>query len=289
VCLWELEASRKPPPYVPRALTVENALAREGQVLLVHEYSHVILFLRHEFSYEWLVRALSYRVGGLASSLCDDMNRDFARTGWELCQRHGFDFPLLAPSLTALESVYTSDGGVEDLYLGLPKSTSGYQYRRILDGLVGADTFAACVAGGELHANQCGDSARFAPAGGTVRMYGGAVQWDLPAGAVSTPVQVEPDSWRHGLAVPEPWGDFMWAHVFAFTPTETVFAINPRLTIRYDPTLIPDGGTEASLTLYVMPTNSVARPVLEAQVDVAAHTVSAPLPTLGRYVVAPRR
>ncbi|RKH45544.1 hypothetical protein [Corallococcus sicarius] len=288
VCLWELEASRAPLPEVARPLTVENALARENQVLLAHEYSHVVLFLRHELSYEWVVRAISYRVGGQADSFCSPMNRQFAPTAWELCQRNGMDYAQLAESLRRLDALWVAGEGLEDLYRDVPRATSAYQYRRILDGLVGSDTLAACLAGGELWANQCGDAARFTPAGGTVTMYGGLVHWDLPAGALSADVQVEPGTWRKGMVVPEPWYPFMFAHGYSFEPASVTFNQPVRLTVRYDPALMPDASAESSLTLYLRPDAQPAQAVPGAVVDPVAHTVSALVTKLGRYVIAPR-
>jgi hypothetical protein len=289
VCLWDLEKSREPPPYVARALTVENALARDNQGLLVHEYSHIVLFLRHEFSHEWLVRALAYKMEGLAPTLCDAFNQQLAPTAWELCQRNGLDFPQLTASLVELDALYASEQGTEDLYLGVPRATSGFQYHRILDRLLGSDTLAAVVAAGELRANQWGDSALFTPAASTVQLYQGAVQWSLPAGAVGSALQVEPDTWRRGMALPESWQDFGWAHNYAFLPRDLPFNQPARLTIRYDPALIPAGGTEESLALYHVPWSGPSQAVPGAQVDVAANTVSASVSVIGRYVVAPRQ
>ncbi|MFP2924451.1 hypothetical protein ACLESO_04390 [Pyxidicoccus sp. 3LG] len=288
VCLWDLEKSREPPPYVARPLTVENGLARDNQGLLAHEYSHIVLFLRHELSHEWLVRALSYRIEGLTDSLCDSMNRLAAPTAWELCRRHGVDFPQLTASLIEMDALYASDGGVEELYLDLPRATSVYQFRRILDRQAGTDTLAGCLAGGELRANQCGDSARFTPAGGTVELYQGAVRWELPAGAVDAELQIEPGTWRRGMMMPASWVDFGWVHNYAFTPSARIFYRSARLTLRYDPALIPDGGTEESLTLYHLPEYAPAQAVPGAQVDIDANTVSASVEGTGRYVVAPR-
>ncbi|MCY1034790.1 hypothetical protein OV207_25295 [Corallococcus sp. BB11-1] len=288
VCLWELEASRAPPPEVPRPLTVENAVALEHQVLVAHEYAHVVLFLRHELSHEWLVRAISYRVGGQAGSLCDDVNQQFAPTAWELCQRNGLDYAQLAEGLRKTDTLWSTGGGTVALHAGVPLATSVYQYRRILDALAGGDTLAACVAGGELRANQCGDSARFTPAGGTVNMYAGQVRWELPAGALVADVQVEPGAWRSGMVVPTPWNAFMSAHNYAFEPASGAFKQPVRLTVAYDPKLIPEGGAEASLTLYWKPDDGPAQAVVGAQVDTGANTVSASVSKLGRYIVSPR-
>ncbi|CAM3888187.1 hypothetical protein COSO111634_28050 [Corallococcus soli] len=288
VCLWELEASRAPPPEVPRPLTVENAVALEHQVLVAHEYAHVVLFLRHELSHEWLVRAISYRVGGQAGSLCDDINQQFAPTAWELCQRSGLDYAQLAEGLRKTDTLWSTGGGTVALHAGVPLATSVYQYRRILDALAGGDTLAACVAGGELRANQCGDSARFTPAGGTVNMYAGQVRWELPAGALVAEVQVEPASWRSGMVVPSPWNAFMSAHNYAFEPASGAFKQPVRLTVAYDPKFIPEGGAEASLTLYWKPDDGPAQAVVGAQVDTGANTVSASVSKLGRYIVSPR-
>ncbi|NVJ09568.1 hypothetical protein HUW63_30630 [Myxococcus sp. AM001] len=171
---------------------------------------------------------------------------------------------------------------------GVPKTTSVYQYRRILDALAGSDTFEALASAGELLPNQCGDSARFMPPGGTVSLYGGRVQWSLPAGAVTEALQVEPGSWRSGMVVPAAWNDFQPANNYAFLPSGFLLQRPARLTIRYEPALIPAGGDEASLTLYRKPEDAAAQAVPGALVDTEANTVSASVSRLGRYIVAPR-
>lgn len=289
VCLWDLEASQAQPPNVPRPLTVENALARANQVLVAHEYAHVVLFLRHELSHEWFVRAVSYRVGGDAQSLCDATNKLFAPTAWNLCQQHGLDYPQLAESMRRIDTLWSSGQGEEELYLGVPPSTSTYQYHRILDGLAGEDTFTGLTMAGELRPNQCGDSARFLPTGGTVSMYGGRVRWELPAGALASELLVEPGTWRAGMIVPTEWETFAWAHNYAFTSGEQPLLKQARLTVRYDPSLMPSGASESLLTLYWQPMANIAQEVPGAQVDTVAHTVSGNVPRLGRYIVAPRR
>ncbi|WP_147444141.1 MULTISPECIES: hypothetical protein [Corallococcus] len=288
VCLWELEASRAKPPEVARPLTVENALARANQVLVAHEYSHIVLFLRHELSHEWLVRAISYRVGGQASSLCDDINQQFAPTAWELCQRNGLDYAQLAEGLRKVDTLWSADGGTVALHAGVPLATSVYQYRRILDGLAGSDTLAACIAGGELRPNQCGDAFRFTPTARTVSMYEGWVRWELPAGALTQEVQVEPGTWRSGMVVPAQWNPFMFAHNYAFEPASGVFKQPVRLTLAYDPRLLPEGGAESSLTLYWKAEDAPAQAVAGAVVDTEVNTVSGFVSKLGRYIVAPR-
>ncbi|RYZ43172.1 MAG: hypothetical protein EOO71_04820 [Myxococcaceae bacterium] len=288
VCLWELEASQAKPPDIARPLTVRNALARANQVLVAHEYSHIVLFLRQELSHEWLVRAISYRVGGQASSLCDDINHQFAPTAWELCQRNGLDYAQLAEGLRKVDALWSADGGTEELHAGVPRATSVYQYRRILDGLAGSDTLAACIAGGELRANQCGDASLFTPASGTVSLYEGRVRWELPAGALTQSVQVEPGNWRTGMVVPTQWNPFMFAHDYDFEPATQVFKQPVRLTVAYDPKLLPDGGAESSLTLYWMPPAAPAQAVPGAVLDTEANTVSGLVSRLGRYIVAPR-
>ncbi|NTX64947.1 hypothetical protein HUA74_30265 [Myxococcus sp. CA051A] len=288
VCLWELEASHVQPPSVPRPLTVENALARENQVLVAHEYAHVVFFLRHELSHEWFVRAISYRVGGEARSLCDATNELLAPTAWNLCQQHGLDYPHLAESVRRIDTLWSSGQGVEVLYPGVPLATSMYQYHRILDGLAGEDTFTGLTDAGELRPNQCGDSARFTPAGGIVSMYGGRVRWELPSGAVASELQVEPGSWRSGMVVPSGWSTFAGAHNYSFMPGEQPLQKPVRLTVRYEPSLMPAGASEASLTLYWKPDTSFAQEVPGAQVDAVTHTVSGSVSRLGRYIVAPR-
>ncbi|WP_144429587.1 hypothetical protein [Myxococcus hansupus] len=288
VCLWDLEASLPTAPHVPRPLTVANALARENQVLLAHEYAHVVFFLRQELSHEWFVRAVSYRVGGQTESLCDSMNALHAPTAWNLCQQNGLDYPQLAESMRRIDALWTSGQGVEELFANVPKTTSVYQLRRILDSLAGSDTFEALVGAGELRPNQCGDAGRFTPSGGTLSLYGGRVEWTLPVGAVTAPLQVEPGSWRTGKVVPEAWNAFMWAHNYAFLPSGFAFQRDVRLTVRYEPSLMPEGADASTLTLYWLPVSTPAQAVPGAEVDTVANTVSATVSRLGRYVIAPR-
>ncbi|MFP2957834.1 hypothetical protein ACLEPN_08385 [Myxococcus sp. 1LA] len=288
VCLWELEASRAQPPLVPRPLTVENALSREHQVLLAHEYAHVVFFLRQELSHEWFVRAISYRLGGQVEDLCDAMNALHAPTAWNLCDQNGLDYPQLAESMRRIDALWASGQGVESLFENVPLATSVYQYRRILDELAGSDTFEALSSAGELRPNQCGDAGRFLPAGGTLSLYGGRVEWSLPAGAVTEPLQVEPGSWRPGMVVPEAWIPFHGAHNYDFLPGGFMLQRPARLTLRYEPSLIPEGGAESSLTLYWKPADAPAQAVPGVVLDTEANTVSASVSRLGRYIIAPR-
>jgi hypothetical protein len=286
VCLFDVEASRAPPPNVPRPLTVTAARSLEAQMLPLHEYAHVLLFLRHEVSYEWWVRPLSYRLTGFITSLCDERLVTYgARTAYELCTRHGLDWEDFTWMSAQLAQLYAEGRGTVDLYSG-GRSTSAYQLRALLSERLGADTLAACVAGGELRANQWGDSAVLTPAAGPVSMYAGDVEWSLSAGAVSAPLTLLPGTWTRGMVVPEAWGPFMWAHNYEFLPALT-FGAPVQLTLRFDPALLPAGADPATLGLWYA--SEVPGQLLPAsRVDLAAGTVTATVSRTGRYLLAPR-
>jgi hypothetical protein len=289
VCLWEYENASAPPPFIPVPLTLELALAREQQGLAVHEYAHVILYLRHELSYEWVVRALSYKVVRAAQGLCDEMNALYATTAYELCRRNGMGYEDFAPALREVDRLYQAGLGRQLDYYGEPlRTTSSAQLFRVLDGITGGDTLGACVAGGELTVQQCGDDAVLPPGGGAVTMYDGGITWTLPNGAVSEPLEVSAATWRLGMPVAEPWTSFLWAHNFGFEPAERPFSQPVRMTVHYDPALIPDGGSESSLVLWEMRTNFWPPTILPGStVDTARNTVSANVWRVNRFIVAP--
>jgi hypothetical protein len=247
-----------------------------------------MLFRRHEFSYEWFVRALSYRLTNFITDLCDPRLVSYgARPAYELCQRNGMGWEDFTAAFSAMDRLYQAGGGMEPLYVGLP-TTSSQQLQQLLGEQLGGSTYAACTASGELWPNQCGDSAVL-PAGGaaTVSMYGGLVTWQLPEGALAAPVTLTPGSWRHGMYVAPEWDDFHWRNKYDFLPAEVSFAVPVQLTLRYDPALIPAGGSEASLALYDLTAYPYA-PVPGSVVDTVTHQVSAKVSRLGLYAVAPR-
>lgn len=288
VCLFEYEQATSPAPQtVPVPLTPENGVDPHRQVLAVHEYNHVIFYRRHYVSYEDFVYPVSFYVTGAlygsaqpTQSLCDDQWAKLPHLFHDLCKTIGLDFGDLKQSLIELDQLYQARGGAE--------WTSIYDYRKILTNLRHADmatTFQVYLAD-QWPPNLIGDEATIAPEGGTISMYGGWVTLNVPAGAVAAPTTVgyAPTYLiRHPL--PAGWSDFAFANLYYFDPVALVQPIT--LTLKYDPKQIPAGGDESALRLYLA-MSSPREEVPGSVVDVVAHTVSAPIMALDRFVIEPQ-
>jgi hypothetical protein len=289
VCLFELEGAAAPPPIVARPLTEENALALRNQVLAAHEYGHTILFKRHIVSHEWLVQSLSFFVTDLASTPCDLMFSRFtsAATAYQLCERNGFRFEDLAPSLQEIDALYHSGQGYPDWF----GETTTSQLRHILDRRLGSSTFQAFLDGGYLPPMIGEDRITITPAGGRLAVYGGWVTLDVPAGAVAAPITIDDYPLFAAMPLSQPeWLPFQFAtnYPLAAQGVQTPLAQPISITIRYDPALIPAGGDPSRLGIYgstVMPAYSVA--ATNVVVDQVNHTVTGQIRALATYALAP--
>ncbi len=144
VCLFDIEQEYRVRPFTP-----DNAILREDQLLLVHEYAHIIFYHRHFASYEDVVKAVSFYIVDGRTDPCDEALRfpDQGLLIYELCKRNGFRFEHLGPSIIQLDNLYSSGGGRMSLVRKYP-TTSIYQYRLILNDLLGGDTLDAFLCAG---------------------------------------------------------------------------------------------------------------------------------------------
>ncbi len=294
LCLFTYEWSDPPPPYVPEPLVGDTAVMLERQGLFVHEYAHLLFFGRHYLSWEGVARALSYHVTGLAVDPCDPTMQEYAASvPYRLCTEVGFGFQHLAPSLQALDAIYEAGAGDADpahspITSGKPETTV-YQWRQVLDGLLGNPTLKAFLDADEVSYNLLGDSVILTPDGGRFELYRGAVVLELPAGALTAPVTVTTPPVARLGSLPPGWETFAFSTAEELQPTSTVFASPATLTLRYDTRDLPSGGDERSLGLYAGADVGSVVPVGSSAVDVAAKTVSGTVGGLGWFFAGPVR
>ncbi len=151
------------PGYYP---TLEEKIAMasqvDGQYFPLHEYMHTIYFGRlsgyaggvreykAEFMHDFVVPVPSFAAGLMdPAEFCTygDLWPSPGDYGGklitELCRQNGFEWQDLAPSLIALDDLYTSGAGqVEQADYEHPAPTVA-QYRDILNDLLGSDTTQA--------------------------------------------------------------------------------------------------------------------------------------------------
>ncbi len=292
LCLFTYEWSHPPPPYLPDPLLPETAVTLERQMLFVHEYAHVLLFGRHYVSWEGVVRALSFHVSGFIVDPCDPLMKSYrASVPYELCTQDGFGFQHLAPSLLALDALYQGGGGDADpahspIPGGKPE-TSVYQWRQILDGLLGWSTLKAFMDADEVPYNLLGDTVTITTDGGRFALYRGAVVLDVPAGAVASQITVTTPPVARLGSLPLGWETFAFSNVEELQPVTTVFARPATLTLRYDPRFVPAGGDEQTLRLHAGADPASVSVVAGSTVDVGAKTVSGTISGLGYFFAAP--
>jgi hypothetical protein len=112
--------------------------------------------------------------------------------------------------------------------------------------------------------------------GGSVVLYGGSATLAIPAQALNASTRIEistPSQFPSGSVIPNT--------PFSIGPGTFNFSRAVVLTWRYDPSRLPAGVTEASLTLYVAANSNWA--ARTTQVDTVANTVTAFLGSSGVY------
>ncbi len=273
-CFWY--ASR-PDLFFP--FTAENVAKVSYHLLTVHEYAHTIYYSWHGASYEDIVKAASIYVSGVGgqppiTDPCAESLNDVAQGKLinALCRLNGFQYSHLAPSHQALRALYNS--GQKDPVSG---STTIYQHRQTLNAVLGSDTLDAFLASKE-RPPYVGDARVVSPAGGRVDLLAGFVSLGAPSGAVAANTTVTVNG---ATSIPSR-ANFTFVNIYTLTPAATSFSKPVELTIKYDPSSLPEGVPETTLRLFVIDDNEWVE-VAGSRVDAGRGLVRAPISRLGTY------
>lgn len=283
-------------------ITLDHADASllTSQGLEAHEYAHAIFFGRHDASYEDIVSALSFRLSRGRMDPCDPFPffKDYQQIK-ELCLQAGFEWSDLAPSLIALDNVYQSGlGSSIPQEMGLPRMTSIFQYRDILEAQLGASTRDAFLSTLRTP-SRVGGRAHVPFKGGAVPVIGGALLLDIPPGAypyaLDIKVQNADTAPLPGKVpdVPYPPVPSRSAAIYDIAPQSAStpqgryfnFFAPGSLTVKYQPWMFPLNADETSLRLWKVTHSNSWQEVGGSWVDVEDRTVTGSLDGLGRYGV----
>lgn len=121
------------------------------------------------------------------------------------------------------------------------------------------------------------------PGATTLKLAGGGVKLDVPAGALAQPVFI--------TAIPAtqlpPSPPVVPGSAWDFGPDGLAFQQPVLMTLSYDPALLPAGSDENELRIHKLE-NGVYTQLNAGVVDVASNTVSAPVNGFSVYVILPR-
>lgn len=284
-CFWY---ANRPDFFEP--FTADNVASVSYHLLTVHEYSHPVFFGRHYFSYEDVVKAASFDVSGIggAAPITDpcaahlyDVSQ--GRLIWSLCHLNGFSYADFPPAMQQLDALFQSGHGAIDQ--GVPNTTSVYQFRKILNGVLGGDTrdafLSSLIAPGEVE-----DDATLPGGGGVAWFLGGWISLDLPPQAVVGSPAVHVAA-LYSLPVGATFANLDFNTIYSFTPAPG-FSKPATLRIKYDPSLLNYGFVpairEETLKLYRLVGNSW-QAVAGSRVDTINSEVVAPVTSLGTFGV----
>ena len=166
ICSWEWEKNNSFYPINPAFLdsnltkAQENARKIEAQFLVMHEYGHIIFYDRTYVQFEFMGAWAAYTSGlkdnlgetHLITSACDPM-LEFIPEGGEaylLCTKCNFDFKDHNKLLTAIDNLYTSDGGKPRPGFSSPYPVGKSQMKQICDQVVGKDCVKDCGLSSDL-------------------------------------------------------------------------------------------------------------------------------------------
>ncbi len=282
-CFWY---ANRPDFFEP--FTADNVAQLSYHLLTVHEYSHPIFFGRHYFSYEDVVKAASFDVSGIGGAPpitdpCADHLFDVSqgRLIWALCHGNGFSYAHLPAAMQQLDAIFQAGHGAIDQ--GVPNTTSVYQFRKILNGVLGGDTrdafLSSLIAPGEVE-----DDSTLPGAGGVAWLLGGWISLDLPPQAVAGSPAVHVAA-LYSLPVGATVPNLDFNTIYGFTPAPA-FSKPATLRIKYDPSLLNYGFVpavrEETLKLYRLVGNSW-QAVAGSRVDTINSEVVAPVSSLGTF------
>ncbi len=203
ICLW-VDLVRDSDLRFP--LTPETAVKLGGLGVVLHEYSHVLFFRRHENSSHDYVFPIEYNIPIPVSTVerernlgayrdpCSQSTGNFSRLFYTLCQQNRFRYDLLAPSLIELDRLFQAGLGDRKDKYGQP-TTSANQYRAILNALVGSDTLSAFVAAGMLK-NDAGPAPAIPSEGACTNQAALAADVTVPLGTLIDAGAAFAKTWR---------------------------------------------------------------------------------------------
>ncbi|HET7451107.1 MAG TPA: hypothetical protein VFL12_00055, partial [Thermoanaerobaculia bacterium] len=278
-CFWYAD---RPDFFEP--FTAANVSQVSYHLLTVHEYTHPIFFERHFYSYEDFAKAASFFVSGVGGAApitdpCDDRLFDLnqGRLVWALCRDAGFAYADLPSAMQQLDALYHSGKGAIDQ--GSPPKTSVFQFRRILDGVLGAGTRDAFLAA-LTPPGQVEDDAVLPAAGGVAWMLGGWIAVEVPPGALPGDRAIHASA-LYSLPAGASISNLDFDSIYLLSPSPG-FARPARVRFKYDPSLLPTGVGEETLRLYRLSGSSWAA-VPGARVDTIHSEVVAPVSSLGTF------
>ena len=278
-CFWYAD---RPDFFEP--FTAENVSQVSYHLLTVHEYTHPIFFDRHFFSYEDFAKAASFFVSGNAGTppitdACDEnlypINQ--GRLVWALCRDDGFSYADLPAAMRQLDALYHSGKGAIDQ--GIPPKTSVFQFREVLNGVLGTDTrdafLAALTPPGDVE-----DDAILPAAGGVPWLFGGWIALEVPPHATAADRPLHAAA-IYSLPAGASLANLDFDSIYSFAPA-TSFARTSILRLKFDPSLLPAGVREETLKLYRL-VGSAWQPVPGARVDALHSEIVAPVQALGTF------
>ena len=168
--------------------TPEHAGDLVRQVLILHEYGHVVMYDRHVASYEHLVTYYSFRATGaiaLPQGPCTgDPLASFAPLINLLCVMHGVSDADLKAAWLGVDQLFQQGQGFGPSGASDTR-TSVSQWRREIDVRRQRPTGNAFVLSGSLTPQQAGGEINLTTAASRVDLLDGRFRLDVPVGAVS--------------------------------------------------------------------------------------------------------
>lgn len=278
-CFWY---ANRPDFFEP--FTADNVAQVSYHLLTVHEYTHPIFFGRHYYSYEDFAKTASFFVSGIGGAppirdACDNhlypLNQ--GRLPWALCRIDGFSYSDLPAAMQQLDALYRSGAGAIDQ--GIPPKTSVFQFRKILEGVLGADTRDAFLST-LIPPAQVEDDAVLPGSGGEARFFGGYASLELAPQSVSGSPAAHAAA-VYSLPAGAGFANLDFNSIYAFTPG-IVFSKPATLRIKYDPSLLYPPVPEETLKLYRLVGNKW-QAVPGSRVDTLHAEIVAPVTGLGTY------
>jgi hypothetical protein len=278
-CFWYAD---RPDFFEP--FTADNVAQVSYHLLTVHEYTHPIFFGRHFYSYEDFAKTASFFVSGIGGAppirdACDaslyPLNQ--GRLPFAMCRINGFSYSDLPAAMQQLDALYHSGQGKIDQ--GVPPKTSVFQFRKILNGILGSDTRDAFLST-LIPPGQVEDDAVLPAGGGEARFFGGYASLEVSPQAVSGNPAVHAAA-VYSLPVGATFANLDFNSIYAFTPA-VAFSRPVTLRIKYDPSLLYPSVREETLKLYAL-VHDKWQAVPGSRVDTLHSEIVAPVTGLGTF------